>query len=293
MKQSILLLLFFLSSTTGFAQEDNPVSKDEAAIRGAAETYQKAYNDRDAAKLAKHFTKDAELATGQEILRGREAIEKDYSSLFESGEVPKLALEQVQIDVISPAVAIETGVAILTRDAETQSVPYRAVHVKTDSGWLLDRVQDEPAVEAPPSNYDKLKVIEWLVGSWVLETENSSTTLSCRWTPNRNFLVQSYSVVGDAGVQLEGTQVIGWDPSRNRLRSWLFDSDGGFGSGAWTGEGDNWTVKTLQVVPSGEEASSTNMYRKVDDDTIEFSSIGRQVGGKLLKNIAAAKFVRQ
>jgi hypothetical protein len=72
----------------------------------------------------------------------------------------------------------------------------------------------------------------------------------------------------------------------------MFDSDGGFGSGAWTLSGDTWTVKTINVVPDGSKASSTNLYRFVDNDTIEYRSIGRQVGGKLLANVPAASFRR-
>lgn len=265
---------------------------DQQAILKAAESYQAAFNSNDAVAVAKHFSEDAELTTATGTIKGRAAIEADYVELFK-GDSPHISLVDVNVDVIAPSVAIETGVAVLANGDTSQEIPYRAVHVKTSDGWRLDRVQDETLPELPPSNYDKLAPLEWLVGTWALESEESTTTVSCRWTTNQNFLLQSYSVVNDDGSALEGTQVIGWDPIRNRIRSWLFDSDGGFGSGVWSGEGDRWTVQTLQVVPDGKEASSTNIYTRVDDTRFKFSSVGRQVGGKLLQNISAAQFTRQ
>ncbi|HBE70607.1 MAG TPA: hypothetical protein DDW52_20875 [Planctomycetaceae bacterium] len=287
-----LALPAVLACSIGSAQDDKSTDADQTAILAAVQSYQKAFNAKDAAAVAKHFSEDAELTTASGTIKGRAAILADFQSLF-SESTATLQLASVEVDVIAPSVAIETGLAVLTKGEELQEVPYRAVHIKTKSGWRLDRVQDSPARIEPPSNYEKLKELEWLVGNWVLDTEDSSTSISCRWTTNKNFLMQTYSVQTEAGTQLEGTQIIGWDASRNVIRCWLFDSDGGFGSGAWTKSGTTWKAQTLQVVPSGEQASSTNMYELIDDSTFEFSSIGRQVGGKLMKNISAAEFVRQ
>ena len=45
---------------------------------------------------------------------------------------------------------------------------------------------------------------------------------------------------------LEGTQVIGWDPAAGTIRSWMFDSDGGFGEGTWSKKDNSWIVKFSQ-----------------------------------------------
>ena len=63
---------------------------------------------------------------------------------------------------------------------------------------------------------------------------------------------------------LEGTQVIGWDPAAGTIRSWMFDSDGGFGEGIWTKNDNTWIVKFSQVLPDGRKASATNIYTLVD-----------------------------
>lgn len=293
------LLLFATTLTVVFAcspssgQDGAVTDADQKEILASAQSYQAAFNAKDAAAVAKHFSEDAELTTASGTIKGRDAIQADYAALFKEDSAPTLQLASIGVDVIAPSVAIETGVAVLSRGGDVQEVPYRAVHVKTGEGWKLDRVQDEPPVSQPPSHYEQLKELEWLVGNWSIDSEGSATSLSCRWTTNKNFLMQTYSVASENGVAIEGTQIIGWDPSRKVIRCWLFDSDGGFGSGAWTQSGNTWKVQTLQIVPSGEQATSTNLYEQIDESTFAFSSIGRQVDGKLMRNIAAAKFVRQ
>ena len=48
---------------------------------------------------------------------------------------------------------------------------------------------------------------------------------------------------------MEGVEVIGWDPAEKVYRSWVFDSQGGFGSAVWTeGEGDKW-IRRLTGTP--------------------------------------------
>ena len=63
---------------------------------------------------------------------------------------------------------------------------------------------------------------------------------------------------------LEGTQVIGWDPAAGTIRSWMFDSDGGFGEGTWSKKDNSWIVKFNQVLPDGRKASATNIYTLID-----------------------------
>ena len=92
---------------------------------------------------------------------------------------------------------------------------------------------------------------------------------------------------------MEGTQVIGWDPVEKTIRSWMFDSDGGFGQGVWTRKGDNWVVKFSQVLADGREASSINVYKCVDENTYTWKSVGREVGGEQLPNIEEIKVARK
>ena len=84
-----------------------------------------------------------------------------------------------------------------------------------------------------------------------------------------------------AWTTLEGTQVIGWDPAADTIRSWMFDSDGGFGEGTWSKKDNSWIVKFNQVLPDGRKASATNIYTIVDGNTFTWKSIGRKVDGRV------------
>ena len=41
----------------------------------------------------------------------------------------------------------------------------------------------------------------------------------------------------------EITEIIGWDPNREQLRSWLFSSDARFAEGSWSRQGNVWTLR--------------------------------------------------
>jgi hypothetical protein len=41
----------------------------------------------------------------------------------------------------------------------------------------------------------------------------------------------------------ELTEVIGWDPDQNAIRSWIFAGDGRFAEGTWQRDGDTWNVR--------------------------------------------------
>ena len=229
-----------------------------------------------------------------ELAQGREQIQKQFADYFAAAKNAKLELADTKIELQSPSSAIETGLArVIVPDAEPSETKYKAVHIKTAAGWKIDSVRETEVEAAAPTHYEQLQDLAWLIGEWTDASEAVSIESSCRWSRNQNFLIQSFRVVAKEGVDFEGTQIIGWDPQAQAIRSWLFDSDGGFGSGRWTqGEGQ-WTVRTLQVLPDGRVGSATNVYELIDDTTIQYRSIGRQVEGELLPSVGPVKIVRK
>ena len=126
--------------------------------------------------------------------------------------------------------------------------------------------------------------LTWIGGSLTI-AEDSTVETTCRWTTNRNFIVRSFRVYIADQVDFEGTQLIGWDPSAETIRSWVFDSDGAFGVGRWSGGDGRGTVPTLRVLADGRRATATHVFELLDENTVRFRSVGRQVGGELLPNI--------
>src|SRR5262249_12464446 len=88
------------------------------------------------------------------------------------------------------------------------------------------------------------------------------------------------------------SQRIGWDPLARRIRSWEFDSEGGFGDGTWSREGDRWVIKHSGVRPEGIAASSTNVMVKERPDLVRWSSNDRVIGDESLSGADAYVLVR-
>jgi hypothetical protein len=138
-----------------------------------------------------------------------------------------------------------------------------------------------------------LHELDWMVGVWVDRNEASTITTSCYWTHNKKFLRRTFKVESNGELVMEGTQVVGWDPVSNRIRSWTFDSEGGFGEGWWIRDGSKWLVKTAFTLASRERASSLNIFEQVDSDSFRWQSTSREIGGVLQPNIPEVTIVRQ
>lgn len=273
-------------------------AEDEAAIRKCAETYAAAFNKRDAKAVAEHWLPDAvyiDPDTDKKIV-GRPAIEKYFEAFFKEAKNTKLTVEVESVKFVSTNVAVEQGTVIAFGAAKEPSKNrYTAIHVKRDGKWLLDRVTD---LEDPPtvvSNYDQLKELEWLVGSWVEKDDQDATVIetSCKWAKNQNFLVRTFSITSANQVAMSGVQMIGWDPTAKQIRSWVFDSDGGFGEGMWTKKGKAWYIQTRDTLPSGQKASSSTIITLTDNNTFTSEAVDRQIGGQLAPNIGPVTIVRK
>jgi uncharacterized protein (TIGR02246 family) len=269
---------------------------DEATIRENAVKFVEAYNRRDSKTMASMWSPDAvymDPKTGQEVV-GREAIAKQFDFTFAGAEDAKLAVNVESVEFVSPNVAIERGTAEVTyADFEPEKTVYTAVHVKRDGDWLLDRVSETDIPPPPPSNYEHLKELEWMVGSWIDEAPGATVQTDCQWTKNRNFLTRSFAVVVGGEVEASGMQIVGWDPTAKQIRSWVFDSDGGYSDGKWKREGDRWLVQQTGTLPEGGKTSATNIFTKLDDDSFTWQSINRDADGEVLPNVEEILVVRK
>ena len=288
-----VLVVVFSSIWAADVIADPPA--DEAAIRQAVESYVAAFNAGDAKQLAQLWSPEAVYTnplSGEQAV-GREAIEQQFTDIFAESKEARLTAKTHSVSFVSPNVAVEQGTASVVRPGqEPEQTTYSAVYVKRDGHWLLDRVTEEE-VPVVVSNYEHLKDLEWMVGTWLDQDEQVSISTHCHWTKNKNFLVRSFSVVVRDRVDMAGMQIVGWDPVAKRIRSWVFDSDGGFGEGMWTKRGDSWYVHVVGTTAEGTKSSATNVITYVDDDTFTWQSLNREAGGELLPNVGEAVVVRQ
>jgi uncharacterized protein (TIGR02246 family) len=268
--------------------------KAAAAIAANGEAFIAAFQKGDAKALAAFWMPDGDYTdlNGRQI-KGREAIEKAYTELFANNKGLKVGINSESLQFITPDVAVEEGVTeVFPADGGPPSrARFSNVHVRKDGQWLLGSVKD--SVFTLPSNYEHLRGLEWAIGEWVSEsTQGATEHISLSWTETRNFIIGSFSTtVKDVSVG-SAKQWIGWDPLGKQIRSWSFDDTGAFGEGAWSKEGDKWTMKSSTVLPDGKKASATYILGHVDADTITLEIKGQAVDGNALPDVKEVKLKR-
>ncbi len=160
---------------------------------------------------------------------------------------------------------------------------YTAVHVKVDGKWLLGSVRDLPTdssvSESSADHMDMLGQLDWLNGDWVDEGDDAIVTFSCRPTDNGCFLLRTFSIVIAGEEAMSGTQRIGWDPLTGKLRTWIFDSEGGYADGYWHRDEERWVLKCSGVNAVGEPASFTTIYTPVNEHTMTWQYVDYEVAG--------------
>ncbi|MEX2168965.1 MAG: SgcJ/EcaC family oxidoreductase [Pirellulales bacterium] len=278
--------------------EKEPVpepSADEAAIRASVEKYVESYNRRDSKSMAAMWSPEAVYTnpqTGEGIV-GQEAIAKQFDYEFAGAEDAKLVVVVDSIEFVSPNVAIEKGSATVSySEFPPEETTYTVVHVKREGKWLIDRVSETKVPAPPHSNYGQLKELEWMIGSWIDEDQTASIRTDCQWTKNKNFMTRSFAAVVGDQVEMSGMQVVGWDPAAKQIRSWVFDSEGGFGEGTWTKKDDKWFITSKGTLPDGRKSSAIHVITMIDDDSYTWQSTDRQVDGEILPNVEEVMIVR-
>lgn len=256
-------------------------SADEEAIRETGATFARAYDKADAKATAAHFTADAEYVDEQgTIFQGRQAIEECLTAFFIANPGSQLEVAIDTIRFVSPGVAVEDGSTTVTRPAGGLSdySRYTAVHVKTNGRWLTASSR-EHAPKDRREHVAKLQQLDWLLGEWVDEGDDSLVDFSCKAVDNGNFLLREFTVRIAGEAAMTGSQRIGWDPVSGTLRTWVFDSEGGYGEGTWHRNGDSWVLKSTGVTAEGQPASSTSLFTMVSGHAMTWQAVDREVAG--------------
>lgn len=256
---------------------------DHIAIQDSIAGYLNAINDRDAQRAATFWSASGEwINEDGSRVRGQNNIASALAKTFEQDPSGmQVTLRDLTIRMVTANVAVEDGVAVVSIPGEQDSEShYSVVHVKQNGNWKIDSVR-ETLTPTAPQRKSQLEKLSWLVGDWVdqLDGETEVRT-SCAWTEGNKALRRSFQVANNDGVVLSGTQVIVWDARLGKIRSWVFDSDGGFGNGVWEQQDNGiWTVNAEYQLSDGGVASSTNVYSRISNDGHEFHSVDRMVDG--------------
>ena len=261
------------------AEAKNQSSPADQTADDDAQKYEEAYNKGDAKTLAGFYADDVDYIDqdGAEVI-GRDAMEKLLADNFQQNPGAKLAITTEEIKQLTPDVKVTRGIATVTQAKGTaESTRYTAVRVRKGDHWEISQLNER---EAPaPNAYSQLAVLEWLVGTWQDKGGDQTVETKINWAGDKNFLVRTFKLKG-AESETDGWEIIGWDPIKQQIRSWIFDSNGGFGETTWAPDGDDWLVRASNVSPDGTRSTAENVLTKVDDNKFTWESQNRTLNGE-------------
>ena len=268
---------------------------DDEALMNMAVEFDKAYNARDAKSLAEMFSPDAQMidADGTTV-QGREDILKAFEEIFANEPEGVIETEVSDLRYLGPAVAIETGRTVLISVPDQPAVinEYTAVHMKSKDGkWLMTMARDTPTEVNDQT--ENLIPLSFLIGDWVDESADAVVKTTYDWSDGEKFIVGKFSVQLLGEEAFSGTQRIGWDPLARKVRSWVFDSNGGFQEGLWTNRDNQWLVNYRGVSGDGEVTSGTSVMTILDRDRWSWQSRDRIVGSEALDDTPEVFVVRK
>jgi hypothetical protein len=191
-------------------------------------------------------------------------------------------------------VAIEDGKSEVTHPSADALPPLRgrftAMWVKQEGKWRLASLRE--ARLEPQATAAQLAELDWMTGQWSAQHEQTTIEVSAAWNSTRTFLVRELRVRAEDKAAFSVVQRIGWDPLARKIRSWNFDSDGGYGEGIWTKAGNAWSVQSNGVLPDGRQTTSTSLFAFDGKDSFTWKSTVARADGEAPPELNV-KFVRE
>ena len=258
---------------------------DRADIRKVSEGLVGAFGAGDAKALADLWTAEGEfIADDGTIVSGRADLAEKYAGFFKESPGVRLDLEPGSVRFVARDAAVAEGFATLHRgpsEAPTTS-RYSMLLAREDGRWRIALLREWPGEDA------SLRELAWLVGTWESKEGEGKASTTYEWEGDKAFLRSRFTVTLPEGTHT-GSQMIGKDPAAGQLRSWTFDSDGGFGEATWSRDGGRWLVHASGTLADGGTMSATNIFSRVDADTFTWQTTERVVDGDELPDLPPSR----
>jgi uncharacterized protein (TIGR02246 family) len=262
-------------------------TEDRQAIRQAAAAYSALFESGDVEKLLSYWAPDAEyIDESGKMTQGHEAIASMIRKNHEGLKGYKLKLQGTGLRFVTNDVALADGKATLISPQGKEDVtPFAAVWVKKDGKWLVRSLRDLGGEDAKPTTpADHLKPLEPLLGDWVCADKDKNVEVHCRRALNGSFIALDYTIKNGKDESTTA-QRFGWDPVNKQIRSWYFDSTGGFGEATCTVGGDGLICQSSGVLADGRVGTATDRLHFPDDKSFVFQARNRMVDGRPLADL--------
>jgi uncharacterized protein (TIGR02246 family) len=285
-------MCWWCAAATSVHGQSTDRSQDEQAIRAAAEEYLDALQRGDGQTLAEFWMADGDVVdeTGQ----SRPVRELIAQLTPRSGDEqrPEVKMQETKIRFLSDDVAIEDGISEASDSAGQTAARGRfsAIWVKKDGRWRMASLRESRIV--PNGKPAGLADLSWLLGKWTAQNGETTLDVSVRWNVSETFLLRDLKVARGGKLIYQGSQRIGWDPLTHKLKAWTFDSDGGYGEGTWTKNGNSWVVRTTGVLPDGRQVLTSTIVEPDGPDHFKLTT-NRSPGNAAPGGSTQIEFTRQ
>jgi uncharacterized protein (TIGR02246 family) len=254
-------------------------SPEYQAAQDQFRKYQQAYDRGDAKTLTSFYAEDIDYIDQDGVeTKGRGEMEKLFAENFQANPGAKINITMEEVKSLTPDVQVNRGVATVTATSGlTESTRYAAVLAKKNDGWQICQLTETAA--PAPSAFSQLEALKWLIGNWENKDADQTVESKVESAGDKNFLVRTFKLKGEE-TQTDGWEIVGWDPDRQQIRSWIFDSNGGFGESSWSYDGGHWLIRASNVLPDGSRSTAENVLTKVDDNKFTWESQNRTLDGE-------------
>jgi uncharacterized protein (TIGR02246 family) len=271
------------NSSPGAQKTEQPAIQSSPEYQEAEEQfrkYQEAFDRGDANVLASFYAEDVDYVDqdGMEV-KGRGEMEKLFMENFRANPGAKIAITIEKVKQLTPDVQVNRGVATVTpTDGTAESTRYEAVLVRKADRWQISQLTQMAA--PAPSASSQLAALKWLIGNWENKDPDQTVESKVEWAGDNNFLVRTLKLRGAEAGETDGWEIVGWDPDRQQIRSWIFDSNGGFGESSWSYDDGHWLIRASNVLSDGSRSTAENVLTKVDDNQFTWESQNRTLDGE-------------
>lgn len=133
---------------------------------------------------------------------------------------------------------------------------------------------------------EALRALDWLIGNWRL----ASVTETLRWrvepVSDGNFLLfQEELAIKNSDERYAVVRIVSWNPVSELFDFAIFGSDGSFGHGQMENIGKEWMLTTRILLPDGEPAAMTELFRPLRAGGFSWRSISRTVADAPLPDL--------
>ncbi len=260
---------------------------DRAGIGAQREAFLKAFERGDAERVASFWTAEGELIGDDgSVYRGRAAIEAAYRELFGTKEKRRAEIQSESLRFPSKDTAIEEGrFKVRVGNTDPATSRYSVLHVREGGKWLMAVVREWPTETV------SLRDLEWLIGTWVAKSNEAEVHTTYEWMWDKSFIRVQFTIRQKERT-LHGFQMIGKDEASGELRSWTFESEGGFGEATWSRDGKKWVLDAAGRLSDGNTLAATNILIPLDQDSFTWQTVKRTVGEEEVEDLPPVKVTR-